>query len=201
MSQSGSKDELRRALRARRRNLSPAEQKSAAARIALRVFAARWFRSSRRIAGYIPHDGEIDPRPILERARRWRKLTYLPVLPRMTHDRLWFARVTSTTRFAPNRFGIPEPIVPARALVRARQLDLILLPLVGFDARGRRLGMGGGFYDRSLAFLRAHRHWRRPHRVGAAHEFQRVTRLDPDPWDVPLTAIATDTAVYNVEHD
>jgi 5-formyltetrahydrofolate cyclo-ligase len=80
--------------------------------------------------------------------------------------------------------------------VRAQELDLILMPLVGFDDRGNRLGMGGGFYDRSLEFLRHRQHWRKPHLLGIAYDFQRVNGLTADPWDVPLQGVITDQAVY-----
>ncbi len=96
-----------------------------------------------------------------------------------------------------NRFGIPEPQArhgahPARRLP-AWALDLILLPLVGFDDDGQRMGMGGGFYDRTLAFTR--RPGPRPHLIGLAHECQRVESLPVAPWDVPLDAIVSDARV------
>lgn len=191
-----SKLELRATLRARRRALSAADQKRAAAALAARVIATRWFRVSRRIAAYIANDGEIDPRDVIERIWRTRKQAYLPVLSPLQHDRLWFARVEPDMEYHANRFGIPEPMVKRSALVRAEELDLILLPLVAFDTTGNRVGMGGGFYDRSLAFLRHRRYLRKPHVVGLAHEFQRVQHVTPDSWDVPLAGIVTDAASY-----
>lgn len=189
---------LRRAMRERRRALTAAEQARAAQRLAARVSATRLFRVSRRIALYLPNDGEIDPQPLLERMSSAHKRCYLPILSRLRHDRLWFAPYQPGTPLAGNRFGIPEPVVPARSWVRAQDLDLILLPLVAFDLRGNRLGMGGGFYDKSLAFLRTRARWRKPHLVGLAHEFQRVENLGPFPWDVPLSAVVTDHTIYNV---
>jgi 5-formyltetrahydrofolate cyclo-ligase len=75
-------------------------------------------------------------------------------------------------------------------------LDLMLVPLVGFDGACNRIGMGGGFYDRTLAYLRRRRHWRRPRLIGIAHECQRVDRIDPRPWDIPLDAVVTEQGVY-----
>ena len=190
------KTDLRRSLRTRRNTLSVEEQRSAARRLATNVAGTRLFLTSRRVACYLPNDGEIDTRGIIELVGRLRKTCYLPVLSRLSHDRLWFARIGADTEFTPNRFGIPEPVVKARELVRAQELDLILMPLVGFDDRGNRLGMGGGFYDRSLEFLRHRRHWRKPHVLGLAYDFQRVNGLAPDPWDIPLQGVATDQAVY-----
>lgn len=188
---------VRTALRARRRALTGPEQERAARALATRVAATRLFRVSRRIALYLPNDGEIDPQPLLERIRASNKRGYLPILSRLKHDRLWFAPYDGAGPLHLNRFGIPEPVVPARRWVRAQDLDLILLPLVAFDARGNRLGMGGGFYDKSLAFLRERARWRKPHLVGLAHDFQCVPLLDTLPWDVPLQAVVTDRRVYN----
>jgi len=190
------KNDLRQKLRTRRRALSPDEQKQAASRVAANVTGSRLFLTSRRIACYLPNDGEIDTRPILAHIRRMRKVCYLPVLSRLTRDRLWFARMETDTDLSPNRFGIPEPVVPARELVRAQELDLILMPLVGFDDHGHRLGMGGGYYDRSLEFLRHRTRWRKPHLLGIAYDFQRVNGLTADPWDIPLTGVVTDQAIY-----
>jgi len=190
------KNDLRRILRARRNALTPAEQSLAAERLTARVAVTRFFRAARRVALYLPNDGEIDTRPLMARLWAWERQCFLPVLSRLRHDRLWFAEIRPDTPLALNRFGIPEPRVAARAWVRATDLDLILLPLVGFDADGNRLGMGAGFYDRSLAFLRQRRVWRKPHLLGVAHECQRVPKLAPEPWDVPLHGVLTDRGEY-----
>jgi 5-formyltetrahydrofolate cyclo-ligase len=190
------KNDLRQKLRARRRTLSAEELKLAAYRLAANVTSSRLFIASRRIACYLPNDGEIDTRHILAQIRRRRKVCYLPVLSHLSHDRLWFARMDADTELAPNRFGILEPVVPTRDLVRAQEIDLILMPLVGFDDQGHRLGMGGGYYDRSLEFLRHRSCWRKPHLLGIAYDFQRVNGLTADPWDIPLDGVITDQAVY-----
>lgn len=190
------KTELRRSLRARRNALPLEDQRLAAERLASNLIGARLFLTCRRIACYLPNDGEIDTTPVIEHIHRLRKTCYLPVLSRLSHDRLWFAEAGPKTKLVPNRFGIPEPVVKSRDLIRAQELDLILLPLVGFDDQGNRLGMGGGFYDRSLEFLRHRNHWRKPHLLGIAYDFQRVNGLAPDPWDVPLQGVVTDQAVY-----
>ena len=191
------RNSLRRALRERRAALTAPEQRRAAQQLAAQVAGARLYRVSRRIALYLPNNGEIDPQPLMNRMHAAHKTCYLPILSRLKHDRLWFAPYTPDTPLDLNRFGIPEPTVPARQWVRAQELDLILMPLVAFDAHGNRLGMGGGFYDKSLAFLRTRRLWRKPHLVGLAHDFQRVERLETFPWDVPLQAVVTDQGVYN----
>lgn len=197
MTDPDSRNQLRRTLRAERNRLSPAEQARAAQALAVRVAGTRLFHAARRIALYLPNDGEIDPGPLMGRVWSMNKVCYLPILSRLRHDRLWFAPYRPDTALAGNRFGIPEPVVAPRSWRRAQDLDLILMPLVAFDARGNRLGMGGGFYDKSLAFLRQRGRWRKPHLIGLAHDFQRVDRLATFAWDVPLQAVATEAAIYS----
>jgi 5-formyltetrahydrofolate cyclo-ligase len=158
----------------------------------------RAFRVSRRVACYLPVDGEIDTAAVIKRLSSLNKRCYLPVISRIDHDRLWFAPAIEATLHRTNRYGIREPKVPARQLVRAQELDLVLLPLVGFDEHGHRLGMGGGYYDRSLAFLTQRQHWRKPHLIGLAYDFQKLPPLPREPWDVPLDAIVTDRCIYPV---
>jgi 5-formyltetrahydrofolate cyclo-ligase len=190
------KNQFRQRLRAARRLLSAEERERASHALSETIFKLAAFRASRRIAAYLPFDGEIDPAPIAERARRLNKEFFLPVLSHIRSDRLWFAPCPEHARMRANRFGIPEPVVPARARVRAQDLDLILLPLVGFDTDGNRLGMGAGFYDKSLAFLSYRRAWQKPKIVGLAYECQRVPHLPHEPWDVPLSGIATERTLY-----
>ncbi len=197
MTSPDTRNALRHELRARRQDLSAPEQTHAAHQLVAQLVATRLFRVSRRIAVYLPNDGEIDPVPLMARIWKTNKTCYLPILSRLRHDRLWFAPFTQDTPLAANRFGILEPVAPARSWVRAQELDLILMPLVGFDTHGNRLGMGGGFYDKSLAFLRHRTLWRKPHLVGLAHDFQRVKIIDACAWDVPLQAVATDQSVYH----
>jgi 5-formyltetrahydrofolate cyclo-ligase len=193
---SASRNQLRRTLRAQRNALSLPQQAHAARRLAAQVAALRLFRVSRRVAVYLPNDGEIDPVPLIMRLWQSGKICYLPILSRLRHDRLWFAPYLPDTALAVNRLGILEPATAARTWTRAQELDLILMPLVAFDTRGNRLGMGGGFYDKSLAFLRTRSVWRKPHLIGLAHDFQRVDKLAANAWDVPLQAVATDCGVY-----
>ncbi len=149
----------------------------------------RWLLRARHLACYWPADGELDPRPLMARLLTPGKVAYLPVI--RPDGRLWFAPWRPDASWRLNRYGIPEPCGPA---VPARVLDLILLPLVAFDARGRRLGMGGGYYDRTLAFL-GHRLRRRPRLVGLAYRWQEVPCLPAEPWDMPLDAVITDGGV------
>jgi 5-formyltetrahydrofolate cyclo-ligase len=186
---------LRRRLRAARRALSPSEQRAHADRVAARLARLTMLRKARRIALYWPADGELDPRPLLDRLISPRRRWYLPVLHPHAPGVLWFARLLPSDPLRPNRFGIPESGRRGRHLCRARALDLVLMPLVGFDDQCHRLGMGGGYYDRTFAFLRDRAHWHRPRLVGLAHECQQLEAIDQQPWDVPLDAIVTEQRV------
>ncbi len=147
-------------------------------------------RRARRIAVYLPQDREIDPGPVADWLYARRVMVCLPVIDPITRgsQRLRFAPWHPDTRFATNRFGIPEP-VGVRS-VPGWTLDLVLMPLVGFDRDGQRLGMGGGFYDRSFDQRRPRAH--RPRLIGLAHDLQQVEALSAAPHDVPLDGIATD---------
>lgn len=191
-----SRTAVRKRLRAHRRDLDPQARRAAADGLLKIAAASAAFRRGRHIAFYLPNDGEQDIFPLLERAYSRRKSCYLPVLDPL-QPRLRFARYEPGDPLAPNRFGIPEPCGPAaRDHVDASALDLVLLPLVAFDPDGNRLGMGGGFYDRTLAFLRLRRHWRRPLCYGVAFELQHIDHIAPAPWDVPLDGCLTERREY-----
>jgi 5-formyltetrahydrofolate cyclo-ligase len=190
-------ENLRSNLRKQRRNLTEIQQLVAADRLLDNVLRLPRFRSSNHIACYLPNDGEIDPTPVIQAVLNQGKHCYLPVLAKINGNQLWFAEVGVDTPMTANRFGIAEPSVPDRELVRAARLDLVFLPLVGFDALGHRVGMGGGYYDRSLQLLRYRRYWMKPYVVGLAHEIQKVDRISPNPWDVPLQQIVTDQKIYD----
>lgn len=191
-----SRPALRRQLRQARSNLSPQQQKRAARDLYRQLAQHPLFRRCRHIALYLPNDGEIDPRPLLREAQRRGKATYLPVLKRWPRTKMSFQRVHPHESMTRNRFRIAEPQdLPARQR-KAWTLDLVLLPLVGFDEQGGRLGMGGGFYDRSLAYRQLRKNWHKPTLLGLAHECQKVDRLALASWDVRLGAVVTDRRWY-----
>jgi 5-formyltetrahydrofolate cyclo-ligase len=187
---------LRRALRARRLAARPSEHRRAQSRLVGRVLRLAQFRKARRVALYIGVRGELDASVVALSARGRRKTYCLPVLDPLRKGVLRFCRWRPGERMRRNRFGIPEPIERKRRQLPAQRLDLVLVPLVGFDAQCNRLGMGGGFYDRTFAFTRSRRCATRPYLLGIAYAFQRVERLQAQPWDVPLDAVATDRALY-----
>ncbi|WP_095082001.1 5-formyltetrahydrofolate cyclo-ligase [Pseudomonas sp. Irchel s3h17] len=191
-----SRPQLRRMLRTARRALSRSEQRQAARGLYRQLAQQPLFRRARHISLYLPTDGEIDPRLLLREAQRRGKATYLPVLSAWPRTKMVFQRVRPGEKLRSNRFRIPEPRVNPARQRKVWALDLVLLPLVGFDESGGRLGMGGGFYDRSLAYLARRKNWRKPILLGLAHECQKVEKLAQASWDVPLQATVTDRRWY-----
>lgn len=191
-----SRPQLRRMLRKARRALTPSEQRRAALGLYRQLAQHPLFRRAKHISLYLPTDGEIDPRLLLRAAQRRGKATYLPVLSAWPRTKMVFQRVRPGEKLLPNRFRILEPRVNISQQRKVWALDLVLLPLVGFDDTGGRLGMGGGFYDRSLAYLARRQSWRKPTLLGLAHECQKVERLVQASWDVPLAGTVTDKQWY-----
>ena len=125
---------------------------------------------------------------VVDPARR-----YVSAAPGLHGDVLRFAPWRAGDPLVTNRYGIPEPDVEPSSALDAREMAVVVTPLVGFDARGHRLGMGGGWYDRSFAFRRARS--APPLLVGAAFAQQQLDILDAADWDVPLDAIATESGI------
>lgn len=192
-----SRGEIRKTLRRRRRSLTATEQIQAARRLAQQLLANPELYRARHIAIYLPNDGEIDPRPYIQRARLRGVQFYLPVLHPFHDGKMVFSPYSAHTALRPNRFGIPEPDFVGKRKRPAWALDAVLMPLVGFDLEGGRLGMGGGFYDRTFEFVRRTPRLA-PKLIGLAHEIQRVVRLPIEPWDIPLQGIVTDRRRYRV---
>lgn len=189
---------LRRQLRQQRRRLSPRQQRHAARGMVTQLLRRGELRRAQRVALYLPADGELNPIPLIHWLQRFNISVYVPVLRPSITPGLWFIRLTSHTVLTRNRFGLLEPALPRHAhradRCSAWALDIVLMPLVGFDARGARLGMGGGFYDRTFSRARCNkRAFKRPRLIGLAHDVQEVAELPTEAWDVPLDMIVTGT--------
>ena len=181
---------LRQELRQRRRDIPAAQRIAAAERLATRLLALPFLPASGDVAGYWAMDGEIALHVFQMRLPAG--LRYC--LPVLSGDRLRFAPWKPGDTLGTNRYGIPEPEVDADALIEPAAMALVLVPLVAFDARGHRLGMGGGWYDRSFAFRNEASHVSRrpPWLVGAGFGMQQVEALEAEPWDVALDAICSE---------
>jgi 5-formyltetrahydrofolate cyclo-ligase len=187
---------LRRQLRQARRALSPVQQRRAALQLYRRLAQHPLFRRARHIALYLSNDAEIDPGLLLAEAQRRGKHVYLPVLSAWPRTKMVFQRLIPGEALRTNRFRIAEPATRTARQRAPWTLDLVLMPLVGFDDNGGRLGMGGGFYDRSLAYRTRRRNWQSPILLGLAHECQKVDRLAQASWDIPLHATVSDGGWY-----
>lgn len=188
------KRKIRASLREQRRQLSRREQQQAGRHLAAQLCRQSFFRHARRIAFYLPNDGELDPDFALDIAAAAGKQTYLPVLDPLGGKTLKFARWQPGDKLIANRFGIAEPSLKTATFAAPWTLDVVCVPLVAFDGSGNRLGMGGGFYDRTFASC-YHGRRKRPLLVGLAHYFQQQSNLPADPWDVAMHAVATDLGV------
>ncbi|KEQ14034.1 5-formyltetrahydrofolate cyclo-ligase [Endozoicomonas numazuensis] len=184
---------LRKQLRSNRQSLSAEQQLDAAKNVSVVVCGGEAFRQSQHIALYLASDGEIDPRYIAEAIWEQDKFCYLPVLDQEDHNKMYFQLYRPNTRLVNNRYGIAEPELDREKIVKAEALDLVLMPLTGFDEKGHRLGMGGGYYDRTFAFLKQAT---KPMLIGLAHECQRVEEIPVADWDVPMKGVATEKTFY-----
>jgi 5-formyltetrahydrofolate cyclo-ligase len=184
---------MRRKMRRARARLSVGEQRQAALGLSrqLHYLAAR----GPRIGLYLPQQGELDVVTAVRKSPLHDKQHHLPVLDPLNPGRLLFCPWLPDTRLVSNRFGIPEPDLRRARPVPLWSLDLLLMPLVAFDDQGNRLGMGGGFYDRTLAELA--RRPARPRLLGVAYEFQRVAELPTADWDMPMDGVVTDSGIYS----
>jgi 5-formyltetrahydrofolate cyclo-ligase len=152
------------------------------------------FRTGKRIALYLPFDRETDTAALIAAARRRGVSLFVPVIVDRRHSRIRFYPFDGKTRRGV--FGIAVPKRMARPL-SSRWLNLIVIPLVGVDTSGRRLGMGGGFYDRALEFRRRRRHWPGPRLVGFAFDCQRTDASFAEPWDLRLDSLATESGLQH----
>lgn len=181
------KSQLRSALQQRRRTLSASAQRAAAQALTNSVVDLPNWASAQRIALYLSADGEIDTKPLEKLARGLGKQLFLPVIN--SDSSLSFAHWHVDDSLLNNRYNIPEPPAAATRCAVA-ELHIIFLPLVGWDMHGGRLGMGGGFYDRTLSGISG------PLLVGLAHDSQRVEEVPQESWDIGLDYIATEAALY-----
>lgn len=186
----------RRRLRALRLALAPNERTSAEQAIAGAIRRMKLLRRGRRVAVYLPMPGEVDPVSLLASAWRAGCRVFVPRVTDRRRGRMVFIPLRPDSRFRPNVFGIAEPVAPPGARARPLDLDVVLMPVVGFDRRGNRLGMGAGYYDRALRHRRdGSRSWRRPRLVGLAFACQEVADIVPSNWDVALDLVVTEREV------
>ncbi|MCK3657844.1 5-formyltetrahydrofolate cyclo-ligase [Pasteurellaceae bacterium Pebbles2] len=176
---------LRQQIRQTRQNLTALQQQQAAQSLTQQALALIEQRQAQHIALYLSFDGEISTQLLIEKLWQQGKNVYLPVLHPFAKGHLLFLNHRPDTALIKNKFGIFEPQLAVQNVFPAEKLDIIFTPLVAFDLQGNRLGMGGGFYDRTLA------NWQHKNfvPVGLAHQCQQVKSLPVESWDIPLFAI------------
>lgn len=184
------KKHLRHRLRTRRKETSVLFQTQCAHTITRTLLQQSWFQCAKHIALYTSFDGEVPTEGLLQQALQLGKYCYLPTL---VGRHLHFAPIDAQTSLTPNRYGILEPVT-STPLLSGNDLDLVLMPLVAFDLKGYRLGMGGGYYDRTFQ-----KKGGRPILVGLAYDFQKVSFVPHTGLDIKLHAVVTERQLYLLE--
>lgn len=183
------RNQLRQLIRQRRQGLSPASQQQAAIDLVRQFATHPQLVQMQHIALYLSNDGELDTGPLIESLWQQGKSVYLPILHPHKPGFLVFQRYSATTPMSQNKFGIAEPVLDVTKLKALPEIEMIGLPLVAFDGQGNRMGMGGGFYDRTLA--NAIYCQPAPLLVGLAHQCQQVEQVPVESWDIPLDLVIT----------
>jgi len=187
------KHQLRNQLLQQRKSLSKSQQKQKSKQIALHLAHSSLFNNATNIAFYLSVNSEANPESVKTHSTS-NKQFYLPVLADDEKQGLLFAPLNDDSQFKNNKFSIPEPVCAPNELIQGDQLDLVLMPLLGFDKKGNRLGMGGGFYDRCFAFKNIS-NVEKPVLVGFAYDCQEVDTLKAEDWDVGLDFVVTESGV------
>ncbi|SMN15187.1 5-formyltetrahydrofolate cyclo-ligase [uncultured Candidatus Thioglobus sp.] len=180
---------LRQSLRQQRRDITLSNRVKFSKSLLSQVQKIANFQHDQKVATYLPNDGEIDTKYIQNFLKKQEINTYLPIL---VGKSLKFSEIGKN--FRNNKYGIPEPF--STDIISAEQLDILFIPLVGFDADKNRIGMGGGYYDRTLAFKKDQETSKKPILIGLAFDCQQVEQLEVQEWDVPLDAIITPSKIY-----
>ncbi len=184
------KNALRSKCRQARADLTDAIREKAEAHICDTVTRAGYFRRSRIVGCYLPSDEEVDTWPIIARAFSMGKQVYAPVLRK--NGSMGFREVNANSSLSPNQFGLLEP--QEGEFIDPHRLDIVITPLVAFDASGNRIGMGGGYFDRCFSFLKTRKIWLHPKLIGVAFDCQRVKEISPNPWDIELFRVITEAS-------
>lgn len=194
---------LRQLLRKRRRQLPLDYRQNALVHIIQRVNALPSVIQAQHIAGYICFDGEVDPEPILSNALKQGKKVSLPrVHHDPQHNIMTFHEITQTSILQKNHFGIDEPDREMEVIVDPHSFDVVLVPVVGFDSKAHRMGMGKGYYDAYFSFvLKRTPTQKKPVLIGLAFDCQRCDDLWQHPADVPLDMIVTESQIIHARNE
>jgi len=192
-----SRKSLRAHFRDKRGAISPSQQSSAAKAVLAQAIKYNLFANCKHVGLYLTNEGELDTQPLIEYLLNEGISVYLPVLHPFSKGYLVFLCYTPDTEMKPNKFGILEPVLNVTKLCPVAALDIIFTPLVAFDEQGNRMGMGGGFYDRTLAQITHSNSNRKTKLIGLAHDEQKAISLPTQVWDIPLPTILTPSTLYS----
>ena len=186
---------LRKQYRTQRQQLSDIQQEQAARHLLANCLKLPAIHNATYIACYLSNDGEINPTYLIEWCWQHHKTVLLPIIDPAQEGHLVFMPYHSTSLMVINQYGIAEPQYEPAEAVDIHSIDIIFTPLVAFDSLGNRLGMGGGYYDRTLASLAAQPN--STHVLGLAHASQHSSALPVQKWDFPLQGIITDRQIFS----
>ena len=190
--------EIRNIIKEKRSQLSEKELHLTSKAITERIRSFKFPKELTKIGIYYAVNNEVDVHPLCKILWQESKRVYLPIVEK---KKLLFGEYRGTSNLKNNRFKIPEPIVGIESQISAFELDLIFMPLVAFDPMGNRIGMGGGFYDRTLDNKQLDNDLKKPILVGVAYEFQKQNKIQPNSWDIPLDMIFTESKIYHSDID
>lgn len=189
--------ELRQTFRNKRLALSTAQQIKAANQLVSQFQKHPVRQNAQNIALYLSFNGEINTQALIDYFWSLKRNVFVPVLHPFCKGHLLFQALNPDTQMRKNQFGILEPKLDVRYVCPLQNLQLIFTPLVAFDLSGNRLGMGGGFYDRTLLALQNNTIEHPATVVGLAHELQLTSTLPTETWDIPLPYILTSNKLYS----
>lgn len=184
-----SKLKLRKSLRLKRKDIPPVYRSLAAYKTKTLLLAHPLFAQSTHVGLYLAAKSELDTSIILQAIFQAKKHCYLPILNEADNS-LYFVPYAANDPLRCNRYGILEP-EKVEKKIDTKILDFVLVPLVGFDCMGNRLGAGGGYYDRTFAFLNTKTR-QKPLLIGLGFAVQEVKALPSDPWDIKLDGVLTE---------
>lgn len=186
---------LRKTLRQKRQSLTFEQQSLHAEQACQHLMSFDGIKNAKRIALFLSQDGELSTQSAIEALWQLEEIeVYLPALETVPDWHMGFSIYTPESRMVNNQFKILEPDVPNSEHISGRDLDLVIMPLVGFDPQGNRMGMGGGYYDRTFEF-KLNRSAQKPLLIGWAHSCQQVESLPAQEWDVPLDGMITENGL------
>lgn len=182
---------LRQKIRDLRKSISPESHAHYSSQLIDQFSKNERIKTASCVALYISVDGEIDTNGVIEWCLARGKKVAVPVLHPFSKGNLLFLNYDKNTIMVKNKYGIPEPELNVQTVIPLDNIDILFTPMVAFDMKGNRLGMGGGYYDRTLQNY--HMHKSGPYPVGLALDIQEVEALPTEIWDVPLPEIITPT--------